>query len=422
MKQEKQRQFIPKLRFPEFLEKGNWSRKFGNEVFEQINNKQYNSNLPLLAITQEYGAIPRDAIDYQVSVTQKSIESYKVIEVGDFIISLRSFQGGIEYSRYRGICSPAYIILRIKGVDFEAYFKHFFKTDRFIKDLNKNIEGLRDGKMVSFKQFSELLLPIPSLPEQQKISDCLTSLDELITAESLKLNLLKTHKNGLMKQLFPAEGETLPQLRFPEFRNAPEWVATHIGEKIDLLTGYPFGGEDISENSSGVRLLRGINITEGQIRHHQDIDRYFLGKTEKLEKYKVKNNDLVIGMDGSKVGKNVALITPSNSGALLVQRVARLRASNPYLIKIIYQQINSKVFHSYVDKINTSSGIPHISAQQIIDFRVCIPSTNEQRKIVDCLSTLDDMITASGQKIESLKFFKKGLMQQLFPHPDEVQL
>jgi type I restriction enzyme S subunit len=148
---------VPKLRFPEFRDAGEWSNSFGNEVFEQINNKQHDSTLPVLAITQEHGAIPRNMIDYQVSVTEKSIESYKVVEVGDFIISLRSFQGGIEYSIYKGICSPAYVILRKKTVASENYFKQFFKTERFIQTLNKNIEGLRDGKMVSFKQFSELL-------------------------------------------------------------------------------------------------------------------------------------------------------------------------------------------------------------------------------------------------------------------------
>ncbi len=197
-------QTLPNLRFPEFQGRGEWSQKFGDKVFEQITNKQHDSSLPILAITQEYGAIPRDLIDYQVSVTKKSIEGYKVVEVSDFIISLRSFQGGIEYSSYKGICSPAYIILRKKAAISEIYFKQFFKTERFIQDLNKNIEGLRDGKMVSYKQFSELLLPVPSLKEQQKIADCLSSLDDLIAAQSQKLAALKVHKKGLMQQLFPS--------------------------------------------------------------------------------------------------------------------------------------------------------------------------------------------------------------------------
>ena len=89
--------------------------------------------------------------------------------------------------------------------------------------MNRNIEGIRDGKMVSYKQFSDLLLPNPSIEEQQKIADCLTSIDELITAQTQKLDALKFHKKGMMQQLFPAEGETEPKLRFPEFRDKGEW-------------------------------------------------------------------------------------------------------------------------------------------------------------------------------------------------------
>ena len=106
------KKYIPALRFPEFLNDEKWKIVNGNELFESIVNKKHDSNLPVLAITQEYGAVPRDTINYNVIVSDKSIEGYKVVEIGDFIISLRSFQGGIEYSRYKGICSPAYIILR----------------------------------------------------------------------------------------------------------------------------------------------------------------------------------------------------------------------------------------------------------------------------------------------------------------------
>jgi type I restriction enzyme S subunit len=195
----------PRLRFPEFRDAGEWERKNGDVVFQQMINKKHNSDLPVLAITQEHGAIPRNLIDYHVSVSQESLNSYKVVEPGDFIISLRTFQGGIEYSRYKGICSPAYIVLRKRISIYDLFFKHYFKTDVFIKQLNKNVEGLRDGKMVSFKQFSELLLPYPPLLEQQKIADCLSSLDEVIDLQTQKLDALKAHKKGLMQQLFPSE-------------------------------------------------------------------------------------------------------------------------------------------------------------------------------------------------------------------------
>ncbi|MDD5208939.1 MAG: restriction endonuclease subunit S [Elusimicrobiales bacterium] len=194
---------LPRLRFPEFQSEKAWEEETGSSLFDQVNDRSPEPGLPILAITQEYGAIPRNMIDYHVSVTEKSIENYKVVQVGDFIISLRSFQGGIEYSQYHGICSPAYVILRRRIAGSDAYFKHYLKTDRFIRILTRNLEGLRDGKMISYSKFSELLVPVPSPPEQIKIADCLSALDDEIFANTKKLDELKTHKNGLMQQLLP---------------------------------------------------------------------------------------------------------------------------------------------------------------------------------------------------------------------------
>lgn len=192
----------PRLRFPGFT--GNWEYVNGDELFKPISNKNHNSDLPILALTQDHGAVPRDEINYKVFVSDKSVAGYKVVEIDDFIISLRSFQGGIEYSRYKGLCSPAYIVLRKKSKDLcSDFFRIYFKSFNYIQDLNKNLEGIRDGKMISFKQFSEIKLPNPSPAEQQKIADCLTSLDDTIAAESAKLETLKVHKRGLMQQLFP---------------------------------------------------------------------------------------------------------------------------------------------------------------------------------------------------------------------------
>ncbi|MEQ1749761.1 MAG: restriction endonuclease subunit S [Prosthecobacter sp.] len=226
----------------------------------------------------------------------------------------------------------------------------------------------------------------------------------------------KTQTTAPPEEATPA---LVPKLRFPGFQD--DWEMTPIGEKVDLLSGYPFDGPDICEDRRGVRLLRGINITEGRIRHSPEIDRYYTGETGGLEKFRVRLNDLVIGMDGSKVGKNSSLISDDDADALLIQRVARLRTSSPTLIQFIFQQINSTTFHSYVDKINTSSGIPHISAKQIKEFTVGFPSPAEQQKIAECLSSVDELMAAQARKVDALKTHKKGLMQQLFPREGETQ-
>ena len=261
---------IPSRRFPEFLNEQGWELHSGSNLFDQINERNTEVDLPILAITQEHGAIPREMIDYHVSVTEKSIESYKVVNAGDFIISLRSFQGGIEYSRYRGACSPAYVILRrhIEGND--AYFKHYLKTDKFIQLLTKNLEGLRDGKMISYKQFAELRLPVPSEPEQQKIADCLSSLDELIAAQARKVDALKTHKKRLIQQLFPRKGEIQPHLRFPEFRNAGEWRREGLASCLERVIDYR--GKAPPKSEVGVPLITAKNVRFGWL--DMSIDEY----------------------------------------------------------------------------------------------------------------------------------------------------
>jgi len=192
--------FSHKLRFKKFEQ--SWEMKYGNEIFENISDKNHYSNFPILAITQEYGAIPRDLIDYNVAVTDKSIENYKVVQIGDFIISLRSFQGGIEYSYYKGICSPAYIVLRpiipING----TFYKYYLKTRDYITELNKNIEGIRDGKMISYKQFSEIPLPYPAIAEQNKIANALSAVDSKLEQERLLLKKYNEQKKYLLGNLF----------------------------------------------------------------------------------------------------------------------------------------------------------------------------------------------------------------------------
>ncbi|MFA9193862.1 restriction endonuclease subunit S [Flavobacterium sp. FBOR7N2.3] len=196
--------FTRKLRFKDDI--GNdfpdWKNKLGSEVFDSITNKKHNSDLPILAITQEHGAIPRDLIDYQISVTNKSIKSYKVVEIDDFIISLRSFQGGIEYSNYKGICSPAYIILRNKIEIDNRFYKYYLKTDSYIKLLNKKLEGIRDGKMISYAYFSEINLSFPFIEEQTKIARFLSSIDDKIKIERKILEQLETQKKYLLSNLF----------------------------------------------------------------------------------------------------------------------------------------------------------------------------------------------------------------------------
>jgi type I restriction enzyme S subunit len=411
---------VPKLRFPEFLGAGEWGADdlglvadFVNEkiALEQVALENYVSTENILA---DYGGIGKASkLPTTGSVTR--------FQLNDTLVSnIRPYLKKVWIADKEGGASNDVIVIRAKQRLLPQYLSALLKNDAFIDYVMTGAKGVKmpRGDVGSMKAYQALY---PPKPEQQKIADCLSSLNELIAAQAHKVDALKTHKKGLMQQLFPREGETRLRLRFPEFRDEGDWEIGPIGDKVEMLSGYPFDGPDISQDSTGVPLLRGINVTEGRVRHNAEIDRYFTGSVEELEKYKLQMNDLVIGMDGSKVGKNSALITTADAGALLIQRVARLRAKSVDLIRFIFQQINSSTFHRYVDKINTSSGIPHISAKQINEFSISFPSDQEQQLIADCLTSLDTLITAATQKLEALKTHKKGLMQNLFPSAEVVE-
>ena len=403
---------VPKLRFPEFRGAAGWEQKNGNRLFDQINDRNPEPGLPVLAITQEHGAIPRHMIDYHVSVTEKSIESYKVVQVGDFIISLRSFQGGIEYSQYHGICSPAYVILRKRGEGSDAYFKHYLKTDRFIQILTKNLEGLRDGKMVSYAQFSELLVPVPSIREQQKIAECLSSVDELIAAQARKVGALKTHKKGLMQQLFPREGETQPRLRFPEFQNAGEWEEKKLGTVCDIQRGkfshrprndpkffggqYPFIQTGDVVKSAGGAVIASQSLNE-----------------EGLAVSKLFKPTIVLITIAANIGDTGLLQTEGCFTDSVVGLIPK-RDVIPVFLELIMRGQKENL-----NKVATTGAQKNINNEILREVSVLLPSVPEQQRIATCLSSLDALITAETQKHESLKTHKKGLMQQLFPSPEE---
>ncbi len=405
---------VPKLRFPEFREAEDWGLKRGDHLFDAINNRAPSEILPILAITQEYGAIPRDQIDYHVSVTEQSIESYKSVEKGDFIISLRSFQGGIEYSSYRGICSPAYVILRRKCRGSDGYFRHLFKSARFIQQLTRNIEGLRDGKMISYRQFSEQLIPTPIPAEQQKIADCLTSLDEVIAAQGRKVEALKTYKRGLMQQLFPRESKTLPRLRFPEFRNAPEWKS----EKLDTLAKRG-SGHTPSKSITGYYNgeVKWISLADSR-----RLDRGLISQTAiEISQQGLENSSAVLHPTGSVVlsrdagvGKSAVMGMPmAVSQHFIVWTCHGKRMSNWFLYYVLQKM--KPVFEC----IATGSTIKTIGVPFFRDMTVMVPSLSEQQRIAELLSSFDAQVAAEEDKLAVLKAHKRGLMQQLFLASEE---
>ena len=197
-------------------------------------------------------------------------------------------------------------------------------------------------------------------------------------------------------------------MRFPGFTD--EWERLPISYLSDILCGYAFDGNSIVEYETPNKLLRGVNITEGIIRHSTDVDRFISGEiSPKLDKYILQSGDLVLGMDGSKVGRNSAIISEDDSGSYLVQRVCRLRA-NPVILSLIFHQVNNPKFHKYVDNVKTSSAIPHISQADISKYVVSLSSsTKENSKITNLLNYIDERISTQNKIIDNLQSLIKGL-------------
>lgn len=188
-----------KHRFPEF-EGQKWEKVKADKIFKSYSKKN-NPDEPLLAVMQDIGVVPRDMLDRRVAMPEGSTEGYKLIESGDFVISLRSFQGGLEYSRYKGIVSPAYTILKsIRPID-DDFFRHYFKSYEFIGRLAIAVIGIRDGKQISYDDFSFMDLPCPSIEEQNKIAAVLNAADKEIALLTQKLEAYQEQKKGLMQQL-----------------------------------------------------------------------------------------------------------------------------------------------------------------------------------------------------------------------------
>ena len=400
--------YIPALRFPDFQNDGEWKMAYGDELFEPIVNKNHDSDLPILAITQDNGAIPRDDINYNVIVSDKSIQGYKIVEIGDFIISLRSFQGGIEYSRYKGLCSPAYIILRKKFNEVcDDFYRYYFKSYKYIQDLNRNIEGIRDGKMISYKQFSGIKIPFPRFTEQQKIADCFVSIDKEIDATKRKLEQLKEYKNGLMQRLFPAKGKTTPELRFPDFQNDGEWRTMLLGEITSVVN---------RRNKSNRSLpIYSINNTDGFVPQSQQ----FIGVDSEARGYDISAYKII--------GKHTFAYNPARinvgsigySGELKDILISSLyvcfKTADDVDDNFLMCFFNSYIFNQAVES-SVEGGIrSYLFYENFSRISIAIPSLYEQKRIALCITSIEDMIKNANEQINLLEKHKKGLLQQFFP-------
>lgn len=188
-----------KKRLPGF--EGTWKYVPAREIFKSTTDKKHSGDLQVLSSTQDRGIVPRDQVGIDIKYEADSLSSYKKVEKGNFVISLRSFQGGIEYSDYTGIVSPAYTVLKSIGKISDEYYKQFFKSTDYINRLNIAVYGIRDGKQISYEDFGRIKIPYPPLDEQTAIAEVLSTADREIDLLRQDIEQEKQKKKALMQLL-----------------------------------------------------------------------------------------------------------------------------------------------------------------------------------------------------------------------------
>lgn len=370
------------------------------DVFKNHTDKKHNGDFEILAATQENGIVPRSQIGIDIQCSEEGVNGYKKVSKGDFVISLRSFQGGIEYSEYDGIVSPAYTVLQPVREIYDGYYRNYFKTASFIQRLNGAVYGIRDGKQIGYQDFGDMYIHCPPVEEQKKIAEILEQCDKII---SLKQEQLKEEKQ---KKQWMVENILTGKVRRGDFSDS--WENTTIGNCSEYLVGYPFFSENFSDD--GIRLIRGSNVKRGKLSWMPALTMYW-PKDDKLNQFLLKCGDIVIAMDGALVGRSFAMIQSADTPSYLVQRVARIRSE---INNLLVQWIGSEKFVRHIDSRKTSTAIPHITIHDILSFPIFIPKSKQEADVIEnVLKMQDDLLYMLEEELAELKSRKVALMQLL---------
>lgn len=192
---------VPRVRFKGF--EGEWKETKAAQIFQTTNERNF-PKLPVLSATQDKGMVTRDSIGYNIFHDKSNEATYKHILPGQFVIHLRSFQGGFAHSSIEGICSPAYTIMEFKDkeANFDLYWKYVLTSKQFVKSLEMITYGIRDGRTISFDEFKEMRFLVPQIEEQQKIASYFVALDKQITLQTQRLEKLKQIKAACLDKMF----------------------------------------------------------------------------------------------------------------------------------------------------------------------------------------------------------------------------
>jgi len=404
---------VPKLRFPEFREAGEWDEKTLGDFLTESRIPGNKGDVAKKLTVKLWG----NGVFAKNETTRGSVNTqYFRRKAGQFIYSKLDFLNqafGVipaALDNYESTVDlPCFDFL--EGID-SGFLLEYVKRKDFYEKNGEEADGSRKAKRIQVEAFLTFPILVPELVEQQKIADCLASLDELITLEAQKLDTLKAHKKGLMQQLFPAEGETLPQRRFPEFRDVGEWEEKILGDIAKITSGGTPNRAEPDYWSGSIPWITTSLIDFNTIDYAEE---FITAEGLKNSSAKlIPAQTLLMAMYGQ--GKTRGKVALLGLEATTNQACAAIMLNKEVDTNFAFQNLACR--YDEIRKLSNEGGQENLSAGLIKEISLTYPGLQEQQKISDCLASLDDLITAQTHKLAALKTHKKGLMQQLFPALD----
>ena len=404
----------PTLRFPEFNEEGVWQRETLHRLASPVKDKATGGdNEDTLTLSGEMGLVPQgDYFGKQIS--GDNVSRYIKIMRDDFVYNDRTTKASKFGSIKRltladgGVVSPIYKCFRFKGGQKPDFWDYYFEAQAHAAQLGGEVnEGARSGRFnISIDKFLSIDVWKPSSTEQERIAECLASIDALKAAETEKLDALKDHKQGLMQNLFPAERETLPKLRFPEFSGAALWNESTLEQVIELISGLHLSPDDYSESGAVPYFTGPSDFT-----HDVEEVAKWTDKTANVANI----GDILITVKGSVGGELWDLAFSEVALGRQLMAVRTHACEKPFLFQFLQTRRSELV------AMASGNLIPGLSRSDILGMKLYLPQPEEQRAISSCLSSIDSLISSQRSTVEGLTKHKLGLLQQFFPFRCEVQ-
>lgn len=395
------------LRFKtdEGIEFPNCKRMKMKDIFVEIIDKKH-PTMPVLSVQQGMGTILRDKSNRNINYNKTNLDSYKAMKKGDFIIHLRSFEGGLECSNYDGISSPAYKILRTNKLIPEAY-KGYFRTYNFIEGkLSAAVVGIRDGKNIDMPTFWEIELNVPSLPEQQKIAEFLSTVDRVIEKQKETITTWKERKKGVMQKLFSQE----VRFKANDGSEFPEWEEKKIDDIATCFAGAT-PSTKIPEywDNGTIQWMSSGEVNNGQI--YETEKRISQLGFDKCSTKMVKPNTVVMALAGQ--GKTRGMVAITRVPLCTNQSLCAIETNDDICDDYLYQYLQTQ--YNNLRLISSGDGTRGgLNLKLVGGYVVSMPCFIEQQKIVACLSALDDVIEKKKATLAAWEELKKGLLQQMF--------